>query len=387
MHLIYFLSVLIVVWLSKAKESKCSYSFFFLTYRQPFAARLVFLQLRSIYPSSPIYIVTDNGGYDLSSFCQGLGPSLCQSHVLQQHMGHAWQSSHAPLSSSTLGKMKLYFGHMATAAEWADCEYLVYVEEDVWLRRAFKDSEQPAAETGGIYNKNLYPTFTRQLQSYIGNRTGQAAANRASLADEDKRRFENRGAYGHGYSAALFGAQTEALPYVAKEVAVFNTPPTPRPLTQFHMAVPTVIYAGSYYRSRALVRAVREVMPTIDWLTVSQLDPRVPKAWDTVPPVLMPLAGYKAAYWHAVCEKNHAQKKHFGTTCEKAVLLHKHSNTAFLAYLRDAGSKLVEEEVRSGALRIARDLNSSTDVAKHLLRIRKATGTCRTKQGTELCDV
>jgi len=70
----------------------CEYSFFYLTYRQPLAARLLFLRVREFYPTSPIYILTDKGGIDLSSFCEDdVNPSkeFCQAHTNAVHNGHA----------------------------------------------------------------------------------------------------------------------------------------------------------------------------------------------------------------------------------------------------------------------------------------------------------
>lgn len=260
--------------LSQSQQSqiqKQKYGFFFQTYMQPVAAKLVFLRLREVYPLSPVYIYADNGGVDLSGLCTG--DVKCRFEEASVHNGHEFQTAASPLEPKSLAQARSFFMSFRNAAEWGQCEYLVYVEEDIWLRGPITARYGPKGDTGGIYNK-WYPSFTKKLSEYVYRKTG-----------------------------------TE-------------------------MAVKTVIYAASYYRSAALIDAMDNHWDKVNWTRINELDRRVPLAWDTVPPILFALAGYKAAYWNAACEKSIPYDRKFRPLrCKNSPLQHKFKNPASLAYI------------------------------------------------------
>ena len=96
------------------------------------------------------YILTDNGGIDLSYFCRN--DTYCRSTVSRVKYGHAYKSVSRPLTQKIISKMYDYFDHMAEGALWGGCEYLLHLEEDVWHNRPLTVEERPPADAGGGNN-------------------------------------------------------------------------------------------------------------------------------------------------------------------------------------------------------------------------------------------
>lgn len=105
--------------------SQCTYSFFFLTYRQPLAAKVVFDRIRGFYPTAPIYILTDVGGVDLAAFC--VNDENCRSTFSSVRLNHAYRSPNAPMTNHSLDQLFSYFDHFAEAAKWGACEFVLQV--------------------------------------------------------------------------------------------------------------------------------------------------------------------------------------------------------------------------------------------------------------------
>ncbi len=297
-------------------SSVCEYSFFYLTYRQPLAARLLFLRVREFYPTAPIYILTDKGGVDLSGFCkEDSNPSFCQAHINEIHNGHAFQSYNEPLKNSTLYALENFFGHMSQAAQFGrtfGCEYMIMIEEDIWLQRPFTALDRPKGDTGGVYNK-WYPVFITAIQTYFEEMTG-----------------------------------LESMP------------------------IQGVIYGGSYYKASSLIDAVSK-FHHVNWQHLSELDGRVPMAWDTAPPFLFGLTGHTdQQYWAAICERPNAFERRFSLNCSNATMLHKQhrdmttENKAYRAYLRHSqGEKELLQRIIDGQQSI---LLSALEVEQLLIK-------------------
>jgi len=215
---------------TQLSNKNCTYSFFFLAFRQPVAAKMAFLRVKSIYPDSPVYIYSDKGGIDLSGLCTD--DPKCKFTESPVHNGHAFDSYKKRLRPEILERAKIFMTTFRDAAEWGQCEYMVYVEEDVWIEKPITANYVPVGDNGGIFNP-WYPVFTWPLQEYIRVQTGQP------------------------------------------------------------MEVKTVIYGASYYRTDALIDAMDNHWDKIDWMKVNELDGRVPMCWDTIPPILFALSGYK----------------------------------------------------------------------------------------------
>jgi hypothetical protein len=112
---------------------------------------------------------------------------------------------------------------------------------------------------------------------------------------------------------------------------------------------PHVVYGGSYYRSTALLDCVDRVLPTVNWKEIHARDNRIPINWDTVPPVLFALGGYKTIDWNAACEKEHRFLQRTGRNCSEAALKHK-NNPAALMYDR------VSKRKSKGALLLSNNI-------------------------------
>lgn len=135
---------------SSSSHGICTYSFFFLSYRQPFAARLVFDRVRQFYPTAPIYIMTDKGGIDLSSFCHM--DRNCRSTISSLKFGHAFKLVHEPFTAHLLQQLYTFYDYMADAAEWGNCEFMLLIEEDVWFNRQLLLADRPLGDAGGGNN-------------------------------------------------------------------------------------------------------------------------------------------------------------------------------------------------------------------------------------------
>jgi hypothetical protein len=55
--------------------------------------------------------------------------------------------------------MYVYFNHMANAAEWGKCEFMLHLEEDVWYNRALTEAERPIGDAGGGNNNKTYDRY------------------------------------------------------------------------------------------------------------------------------------------------------------------------------------------------------------------------------------
>mmetsp|Transcript_17509 Transcript_17509/g.29351 ORF Transcript_17509/g.29351 Transcript_17509/m.29351 type:complete len:326 (-) Transcript_17509:36-1013(-) len=253
---------------------QCTYSFFFFTYRQPFAAKAVFDRVRLFYPSAPIYILTDRGGIDLSYFCRN--DSNCQSTLVSSvKFGHAYKAVQNHLTQEIIDTMYVYFDHMARAAEWGGCEFMLHLEEDVWYNRALTEAERPPADAGGGNNNKTNDRFSLKLQKYMVEKSGNP-----------------------------------------------------------NLGILLYIAGGSYFRSAALIDSVRNYMRKLDWFTLHSLDNKIASAWDTVPAVLFHLSGYKTAYWPAVCSRPVLYKRYYRKSCQNATIMHKNvGNPAKAMYL------------------------------------------------------
>ena len=84
----------------------------------------------------------------------------CKFETAEVHYGHEFQPHHMNLLNSTIEKVNIFFNHFAKAARWQGCEYLIYIESDVWMQRPFNDSDRPQGDVGGIWNP-WYPTFSK----------------------------------------------------------------------------------------------------------------------------------------------------------------------------------------------------------------------------------
>jgi len=278
---------------SQEVNGKCMYSFFFLAFRQPVAAKMAFLRVKSMYPESPVYIYSDRGGIDLSGLCTG--DPKCKFSESPVHNGHAFDSYKKRLRPEILERAKIFMTRFREAAEWGGCEYMLYVEEDVWIEKPITADYVPVGDNGGIFNP-WYPVFTWPLQEYIRLQTGQP------------------------------------------------------------MEVKSVIYGASYYRTDALIDAMDNHWDKIDWMQINELDGRIPMCWDTIPPILFVLSGYKAHYWNGACEKDRPYNREFAPLkCTDVPLTHKRHNPAHITYIhwRDEGTFNATMERMGG--RVMRD--------------------------------
>lgn len=249
----------------------CTYGFFLQAFREEKAAPIVFNRLREVYPDAPIYIMGDQGGIDFARLCYGEDASLCHFTFARVKLGHEFQKlGTGAVRDDTILKVNEFFYQQAAAANWTGCTYLVHVENDVWMQQPFAQKHQPPSwsAAGGIYNP-WYREFSRSVASYVENQTG-------------------------------------AVP----------------------MDVTRVIFTASYWKSEALVDAVRRVLPRIDWKAINRLDGRIPLACDTVVPVLASLAGYRTAYWNGACERDHVYAQFTSEQCSEAPLRHKGNTPA-----------------------------------------------------------
>ena len=260
-----------------------TYGFFFLTlYDKPVPAELVFQQIRRYHPSPiPIYILSDVGGADLrylcgtDLFCTAKNSTLRYALPGSDH-GQDWQeTSNQDLLPTTVKKLENLFMEMKIAAQWMKTEYLITMQEDVWVNGPLEAQDIPLGDVGGIQNP-WFQEFAKPAQEYIANKPGA-----------------------------------------------------------IRMHNPRVIFEPSYYKVFALIDCVDRVLHTIDWSTLHTLDRRIGVRWDTVPPVLFALGGYVIRDWRAACEHEHpygsfAIKRH----CYEAPLMHQHNNPAFRAIVK-----------------------------------------------------
>ena len=98
-----------------------------------------------------------SGGVDVSYLCQDQN---CRSVTAELHYGHDFQHHFSTLLNSTIFKVQTFFEHFARAARWQQCEFLVYIESDIWMQRAFIEEDRPKGDVGGIWNP-WYPTFNK----------------------------------------------------------------------------------------------------------------------------------------------------------------------------------------------------------------------------------
>ena len=93
----------------------------------------------------------------MSYFCRN--DTNCRSTVSDVKFGHAYKSVQMPLTQHILNTMYVYFNHMANAAEWGKCEFMLHLEEDVWYNRALTEAERPIGDAGGGNNNKTYDRY------------------------------------------------------------------------------------------------------------------------------------------------------------------------------------------------------------------------------------
>jgi hypothetical protein len=112
---------------------------------------------------------------------------------------------------------------------------------------------------------------------------------------------------------------------------------------------PRVIYAASYYRRDALIDCVDRVLPTVNWTFLHSFDKRMGMNWDTVPPVLFALGGYKIIPWSASCEIERRYKQYTNRTCDDAPLRHKGEVPTAMLYDLPYNNNLEEGETENNS--------------------------------------
>lgn len=98
----------------------------------------------------------------MSYFCRN--DKHCKSTVSEVKFGHAYKSVSKPLTNGIIDTMYTYFTHMAAAAEWGGCEFMLHLEEDVWHNRVLTLAEKPTGDAGGGNNNKTNDRLCARIE-------------------------------------------------------------------------------------------------------------------------------------------------------------------------------------------------------------------------------
>jgi len=188
---LYCLLVVSSISVGARASQTCEYGFFVQTYKQPKSTIRLVHAVRQLYPEAPVYMITE-GGFNLQRLCDSVGPP-CKFES-KTFSGRSWTEHLEAAGDAPFGRYLAYWDGgcegtrsgcsrpvgvkvptlpwnpvefidaMEEAVRWSQCKFLVYLEDDNYVQRAF-NVEPPAA--GGVvdwFNRKMSNALIAHLE-------------------------------------------------------------------------------------------------------------------------------------------------------------------------------------------------------------------------------